>query len=174
MPSARAFASADGSGLEPWASGLGVACPSPEPRVPSPSATNGAAAASATRSANSRRVMLLSMTSLRTALKEQAYGLVVSHPKGWAGGPALAYHRPHEQAGRGHAHFVFRGLRPRHERSGAVLGIDQRPEQPEPARQEKHVDHPLLREGVHGVRPGSLVADRVVAASHPVELVRGV
>src|SRR2546425_3581114 len=52
--------------------------------------------------------------------------------------PALAYHRPHEQAGRGHPHFVFRRLRPRHERSGAVLGIDQRPEQPEPARSEEH------------------------------------
>src|SRR5437879_7444443 len=173
MPSARAFASADGSGLEPWASGLGVACPSPEPRVPSPSATNGAAAASATRSANSRRVMLLSMTSLRTALKEQAFAPWCPILKDGLA-PALVYHRPHEQAGRGHPHLVFRGLRPRHERSGAVLGVDQRSEQPETARQEKHVDHPLLREGVHGVRPGSLVADRVVAARHPVELVRGV
>src|SRR2546425_10313441 len=121
MPSARAFASAEGSALGAWGSGLGCAVSSPERRVPSPSATNGAAAASATRSANSRRVMLLSMTSLRTGLKERAYGLVVSHPKGWAGGPALAYHRPHEQAGRGHAHFVFPGPRPRHEPRRGLL-----------------------------------------------------
>ena len=56
IPSAKAFARADGSGFGAWGSGLGSAIPSPAPQVPSPSVTNGAAATSASCSANARRV----------------------------------------------------------------------------------------------------------------------
>src|SRR5437764_14408500 len=83
MPSARAFARADGSGLWTWGLGLELAIPSPESRTPSPSVTNGAAAARASRSANSRREMGSGIGKFLARGTEGVWHRV-SHPKGWA------------------------------------------------------------------------------------------
>src|SRR5437667_7935941 len=80
----------------------------------------------------------------------------------------------YQQAARRDAQLELGGPGHRHERRGAVLGVEQWSEELVTLAQPEEIHRSLPTQGVDGPDGGALLLDSTVASRHAVELVRGV